>query len=71
MGGGAPGHAAAVPGALFGVVRKALSKKPEDRFKNAEEFAQNLRAWKSLETGTFPASAGAGEDDDGLVDLTQ
>jgi serine/threonine-protein kinase len=33
-----------VPGAMDAVVRKALAKRPDDRYQNAEEFADALRA---------------------------
>ena len=33
-----------VPGAMDAVVRKALAKRPDERYQNAEEFAAALRA---------------------------
>ena len=40
-----------VPGAMDAVVRKALAKRPDDRFQSADEFAEALRAAAQREAG--------------------
>ena len=42
----------AVPEYLSRLVMRALSKKPEDRFRSAAHFAQKLRRWGLLKTNT-------------------
>jgi serine/threonine-protein kinase len=41
-----------VPGAMDAVVRKALAKRPDDRYQSAEEFADALRAAAQREAST-------------------
>src|SRR5215470_3697562 len=46
-----------VPGAMDAVVRRALAKRPEDRYPNAEEFADGLRAAAQREAASAPQTA--------------
>jgi class 3 adenylate cyclase/tRNA A-37 threonylcarbamoyl transferase component Bud32 len=58
-----------VPTSFDAVMRKALAKKPDERFQNGREFAEALRV--ALDTGgrtsaeQMPATAGQRADDDG------
>src|SRR5262252_3934301 len=43
-----------VPGAMDTVVKKALAKRPDDRYQNAEEFADALRGAAQRESASAP-----------------
>src|SRR5262250_2717068 len=48
-----------VPGAMDAVVRKALAKRPEDRYQSADDFAAALRAAAQRESASAPQPGSA------------
>jgi serine/threonine-protein kinase len=59
-----------VPGAFDAVVKKAMAKRPEDRFASAREFAQAVRAAIDAKPAPILADTGFGLTDFGDGDAT-